>query len=84
MLCNSKVAFSFQLANAGGAGDVDFGHEVSDDVDSREQQALVAKQRANLLADPQIAVRQRPDFCPRTGNNVAAVVAPGRDSTARS
>jgi len=55
-------------------------HEVADDVDSREQQTSFAKRGADLLADPNVTVRERPDFCPRTGGQTAAVVVMGRDS----
>jgi hypothetical protein len=56
--CDSKITFSSQLANAGRDGDIDFGHKVADDIDSREQQAPRTKYRASLLTDPHVKRRE--------------------------
>ena len=46
--------------------------------DSSKQQTPVAKHWANLLADPDVTIRERPDLCPSTCGQIAAVVALGR------
>ncbi len=83
LFCGVNITRTLELTDAGRAGDIELGHEVADDVDPREQQASIAKHGADLLADPQVAIRERPDFCLGAGGQIAAVVVWGRDSNKR-
>lgn len=59
------------LADAGRAGDVDFGQVLADHVEPYEQQAFLAQGRADLCGDPAIFLGQRPGFATATGGEVA-------------
>jgi hypothetical protein len=80
LVSDSNVTHPLEFTDAGRAGDVEFGHEFAYDVDSREQQAPIAKLRTYLITDPQVTVGERVDLCTRTDRQVAAMVAVTRDS----
>src|SRR5271156_3604378 len=69
-----------ELADPGGARDVDLGHEAADDVEADQQHAPGTECRADLPGEPAVAVVERPADAARTGGKVAAVIFGGRDA----
>ena len=72
-----------QLPDAGRRGDVDLGQVVADDVQPREQDALLAQGRADLFADPAVALAEFDALAGAAGGEVAARLA-GRRYARRS
>ena len=78
-----------ELAHAGGAGDIDLGDVAADHVQAHEQHAGRAQRRADLPAQPAVALVERPADALGAGGEIAAIVvgrpgcAPARRAPAR-
>ena len=81
--CNIQVELLVEFPDARGAGDVDLGQVVADDVDTGEQDARVTQSRADLLADFDVAFRQFLPFRDRPGDQIAAIVVASRNARQR-
>src|SRR5438067_13094504 len=63
-----------ELADPGGARDVDLGHEPTDHVEPDEQHALRGERRADLAREPAVAIVQRAGDPGRAGGEVAPMI----------
>src|SRR5438477_927771 len=73
------VELPIEFTNSRRARDVDFGQIVADHVEARKQYAFAGQRGAHLVAQPAVALGQRPAFAPGPHDQVAAAFARGRD-----
>src|SRR5438132_14208012 len=72
-----------ELADPGGARDVDLGHEPTDHVEPDEQHAFRGERRADLAREPAVAIVERAGAPGRAAGEVATMIMGRRYAGAR-
>src|SRR5580692_5321882 len=78
-----EIELAVQLADAGGTGDVDLGDKAANHVQAGEQHSGRAQCRADLGAQPAVALVERPADAGGAGSEIAAIVERVRDARQR-